>query len=595
MALALPQAAVRLQSEPDGSSVDGSARHSAHDGGGSSSHRARKRSSSRNRDRGAAAENVQTAVRLRPLLPSEGGRGSMVRPVSCVEVGENGRVVLYDPQKPQQMGRAFDCNFAFDSSNSSSEGFADQRHIFDTLGAEMVQNATEGINCCLIAYGQTGTGKTHTVHGDWQDQEQRGILPRLSEGLFQQLETKTAEGCTARVLISYIEVYNNRLRDLFAPPRDEGAKLEIHTHPAVGTYVNNLQELPVQDFKDVSRQVSRGERAKKIARTEMNDRSSRSHTIFSFKVEIKHAAHGHSMSTIQVVDLAGRENEQTTQVKGDRFRELTYINRSLFDLANCVHALNDGSREHVPFRNSKLTMLLSESLSTNSRTTLLATLTPSPTGYEENLLTCRFLESTGRISTIPVPNRFSSEEVRGRLQDELETMRNTLGQIATEDPLYQSRKTLLSQFSRVWGAEDASTEELRAAALIAEATKAQVSALQKDNLRAARVLNGAQATISRLEDANTEASVALDEVQGRLGALRLKLRQIQGQGSSFSTPASTARSARSEGDRDRARASIGLPTLGSAERRGHSERSRRPSAVQADVQVSISLPPIEIL
>eukprot|EP00913_Durusdinium_trenchii_P000073 g66.t2 len=127
----------------------------------------------------------------------------------------------------------------------------------------------------------------------------------------------------------------------------------------------------------------------------MNNRSSRSHTIFSFKVEVRGTGHN-SLSTMQVVDLAGRENEQTSECKDERFRELRFINRSLFELANCISALCDGNREHVPFRNSKLTMLLSDSLSSNSRTTLLATLTPSPTGFDENMLTCRKSKASSR-------------------------------------------------------------------------------------------------------------------------------------------------------------------------------------------------------
>ncbi|OLP93547.1 Kinesin-like protein KIF1A [Symbiodinium microadriaticum] len=362
----------------------------------------------------ASNEFVQTAVRLRPFLPNELSKLGTA-PVSCVEMKPNGHVVLSDPEKPQQPGREFECTFAFDSSRPKSDNYSDQRTIYNSVGAEMVMHGTTGFNCCLIAYGQTGTGKTHTVHGDWQSHEHRGLLPRISEGLFQRLDQCRAEGASWRVRISYIEVYNDRLRDLLEhagpslsrtendspsprriskPGTAAGPRLEIRNHPAVGVYVENLQELPVEHLRDVARLVSKGEKAKKMERTTMNDRSSRSHTIFMFKVEVRNASNGDHMSTVQVVDLAGRENEQTSECKGDRFRELRHINRSLFDLASCIHALCDGNRDHVPFRNSKLTMLLSDSLASNSRTTLLATLTPSSAGFDENILTCRFLEST---------------------------------------------------------------------------------------------------------------------------------------------------------------------------------------------------------
>jgi len=208
----------------------------------------------------------------------------------------------------------------------------------------------------------------------------------------------------------------------------------------------------VQSLRDAGRLVSIGERLRHTATTSMNQRSSRSHTLFSFKLEVRNAPSGEGssrMATVQICDLAGRENEQTSECTGERFRELTFINRSLFQLANCVHALSDGSREHVPFRNSKLTMLLSESFQRNSRTYLLATLTPSASGYEENLLTCRFLESTGRIATQPTANRFSSEDVALQLQDEIERMRQQLGLSEPQEVPAQlkSRQHLLNYLS----------------------------------------------------------------------------------------------------------------------------------------------------
>eukprot|EP00434_Breviolum_minutum_P005174 symbB.v1.2.004561.t1/scaffold239.1/size255824/4 len=432
MAPQLPQAAVAAQDE-----LDASPRSVRRRSGRSASPTKSGLRGDRTPGRNPKAEKVQTAVRLRPFLTTELIKGSSTlspnwerqssssssHVISCVEMKPNGHgVVLYDPEKPHQPGREFECTYAFDSSQPQSRDYADQSTIYKCLGADMVMHGTTGYNCCLVAYGQTGTGKTHTVHGDWQSQDQRGLLPRIAEGLFERL-ARLPRGDTGRVRISYIEVYNDRLRDLFSTtarseydgsprtPRVDpknfasggGNRLEVRTHPEVGVYVENLQELPVETFRDVAKHVARGEKAKKVERTTMNDRSSRSHTIFSFKVEVRggsNAAQHNSLSTMQIVDLAGRENEQTSECKDERFRELRYINRSLFELANCILALCDGNRDHVPFRNSKLTMLLSESLSSNSRTTLLATLTPSTKGFDENILTCRFLESTGGLEML---------------------------------------------------------------------------------------------------------------------------------------------------------------------------------------------------
>eukprot|EP00913_Durusdinium_trenchii_P000074 g67.t1 len=234
-------------------------------------------------------EKVQTAVRLRPFLNLELAkiaqweRRSEHSSYSCVEMKPDGHVTLHDPEDatcwPNQPGRDFECTFAFDSSQPQSSQYADQSTIFEGVGADMVMHGTTGYNCCLVAYGQTGTGKTHTVHGDWQSHEHRGLLPRIAEGLFARLG-KLAEGDTWRVRISYVEVYKDRLRDLLSGTRMEyessprstkgalgGKGLEVRAHPEIGVFVENLQELPVESFRDVARHVARGERAKKIERT----------------------------------------------------------------------------------------------------------------------------------------------------------------------------------------------------------------------------------------------------------------------------------------------------------------------------------------
>jgi len=412
------------------------------------------------------AQRILTGVRVRPPLAYE---RNIKDAAVCVQIELPDRVVLTDPQRQQSL--AFDCNYAFDSSDPSSEQFATQEDVYNGLGGPIVEQAAQGYNCCLCAYGQTGTGKTHTIHGEWNSAEGRGLLPRIAEGLLSRLEEYKKAGAQVRMHASYIEIYNNKLFDLLStataqrpppagprsspvPPmpvsaRKGNSRLEIHTHPTIGVYVDNLSEIAVSTVRDVGRLVAVGERHRHTATTSMNSRSSRSHTIFSFKLEVQHLPDsGPRMATVQVVDLAGRENDQTSECKGERFKELTFINRSLFQLANCVHALSEGE-DHVPFRNSKLTMLLSESFQRNSRTHLLATLTPSSSGYEENMLTCRFLESTGRITTQPTVNRYCSEDLQGQLQCEIETMRQELGlsEGGNVMPMLKSRQLLLAHIT----------------------------------------------------------------------------------------------------------------------------------------------------
>lgn len=468
---------------------------------------ARSHVSSRKRGRRQQPEDLEritTGVRLRPhIIPGQfndtGG--------SCVRIEPCGRVTLLDPKSNQS--RCFECDFAFDSSDPESVDYANQEALYLGIGSQIVDNATQGFNCCLIAYGQTGTGKTHTIAGDWSVPKNRGLLPRIAEGLFSNLDDLRIDDSERLVQVSYIEVYNDKLIDLLVPtrtPRKKQAKLDIHTHPTIGVYVENLLEVTVKGPADVERLAMSGDKARRTESTSMNDRSSRSHTIFSLKLEVR--GDKHRMATVQIVDLAGRENETASACVGERMRELTFINRSLFYLANCVAALSGGAAEHVPFRNSKLTTLLSESLQNNSRTQLLGTLTPARGHYEDNLFTCRFLESCRRIATKPTLNLFSSEDLRGQLQREIDTMRKELGQVQEEvdDGLLKSRQLLLRKYSMLDRAHVTSVN--RSAAKHRDMSDACD--------RAWKSLSEASSALQRLEEANAGAKACLEKAEGQL-------------------------------------------------------------------------------
>mmetsp|Transcript_78585 Transcript_78585/g.139446 ORF Transcript_78585/g.139446 Transcript_78585/m.139446 type:complete len:674 (-) Transcript_78585:166-2187(-) len=600
-------------------------------------------------------ERVKTGVRLRPYLAHEnrGGRDANIN--GCVRIEPPNRVNLIDPQ--QQSIRGFECDFALDSSDPSASSYANQQTVYQRIGAQMVDDATQGFNACLCAYGQTGTGKTHTVVGDWLSGQGRGLLPRIAHGLFVKAGQLRNQGAQMRVQASYIEIYNNRLRDLLASdthsavrrsgsergreiarpatgpasprgasagPRNPGAAataavamgagaredqgLKIHTHPDVGVYVENLSDHMVTSFEDVGRLVGIGERARHTAKTSMNNKSSRSHTIFSLKVEVCNCPpdNGHRMATVQVVDLAGRENEQDSECTGERFRELTFINRSLFHLASCVYALSDGTRDHIPFRNSKLTLLLSESFQNNSRTCLLGTLTPSISGYEENLLTLRFLESTGHIATFPVANRFSVEQLRGRLQDELERMRKTLGLDGHE---VLSREALLRSVNQTW--DDAATK----AALEREGASqkyknAKEAVLFEACTKAGKSLHNAEGALARLQQENSSLSACLGDAERQLSAVEEMVQQIKMQRAAKRTGVSREGSKlRSERGASRLSSpdsgfsldmaeteSVGrlaLPPLPAAAAKSDGQRDAKAGA--PTVTFSVSLPPIIVL
>lgn len=544
-----------------------------------------------------------TAVRLRPLSLLEQHRGEGAGASACASIEPPNRVTLHDPKA--QVGRVFECDFAFDSSDTKSPNYADQRAVFDHIGTSLVDHACSGFNACLCAYGQTGTGKTHTLLGEWSSASQRGILPRLSEALCQQVDALHARlGADAKVQVSYIEIYNESLRDLLAAaapsggpnaarptPRGKSGQLQIHTHPSVGVYVENLSAHTIRSHADVGRLVALGSRARSTAATSMNKTSSRSHAIFSFRLETRQPAAlevQSCMSLIQVVDLAGRESEQTSKTTGERFRELTFINQSLFHLASCVHALSDGSRDHIPFRNSKLTLLLSESFQRNSRTCLLATLTPSPSGFEENLLTCRFLESAGRIFTYPVVNNMTIEDLKGQLQQEIQVIRGELERAGSltnihSDKQLRSREALLRQIlSSQW------PETLRKPGDKAAFLKVAADVVGD-------YMSDAEAAMRRLDELNAAIATSICSAETRLAAAETVVRAL-----GFGPPAAAPATPNPVPT---------MPQLAIQEEQEGQETARLPSAVapkvssnarkspkgEVSVTFEVSLPPIVML
>jgi len=546
----------------------------------------------------AQGERVTVGVRIRPLLEREkaqrGGHSAWIEPPN--------KVILQDPQSKQ--GRALECDFAFDSTDPTCKNYADQKVVYEAIGSKIVSQTLAGYNSCLLAYGQTGTGKTYTIIGDYAGHvEEYGLLPRIADNLFVELSRLQRDGATVHVQASYVEIYNNQLADLLSmegqnqrqvpggkPPvqpagaNKKDAKLVIHTHPDVGVYVENLSELAVSTAEEVHTLLVAGARRRHTAKTSMNDRSSRSHTVFSLKVELRNMGESgsHRMATAQVVDLAGRENEESTEVTGDRLKELTFINRSLFQLANCISALTQSSREHIPFRNSKLTMLVSESFHRNSRTCLLAALTPAVNGYDENLLTCRFLESARRVVTKPYVNEFSSDDLKTKLEDEVIRIQKQLANFEVNESELHSRQALLKYVSKSW----MDFEEAMSRFLAEQPENGSAFAMRKAMLSdvcavVGKSLDGASNAVQNLESKQVEIVSSLGKAESQLTAVEdrvQKLREKRG----FSVPAKPSSS--------RSQESVRLPPVVPSERSLTRNGGSAPS-----VTVSVSLPPVVVL
>merc|ERR1719487_2181184 len=253
-------------------------------------------------------------------------------------------------------------------------------------------------------------------------EEGPGLLPRALEDIFFQSGV-----ADFRYILSFYEIYNEKIIDLLAsagpevllssPTNNNRGQPKVHFHPRYGAFVSDLNELQVENFDEAIWLLRIGIQGRKTAATAVNDRSSRSHALCQLRLEAKGVSAGAKRtSSMTFVDLAGREQEKVTQCRAERFKELTLVNRSLFYLARCIRTLatggtvNTGSAWHH-FRNSKLTMLLGHALSGNSKTALLATLSPGRDAFEDSLSTLRFCDSVKNVQARPVLVELSNEDI----------------------------------------------------------------------------------------------------------------------------------------------------------------------------------------
>ena len=326
------------------------------------------------------------------------------------------------PTKAQSKRIMEEKKFTFDNSfwshNVDDEHYADQEDIYNVLGEEFLDHNFEGYHTCIFAYGQTGSGKSYTMMGKT---EKPGIIPRTCEDLFQRIESNTSPHVSYTVRVSYFEVYNEHVRDLLTSRPQTGAHpnyLKIREHPTEGPYVKDLTELAVKNYHELLRCMRMGDASRTTASTKMNDTSSRSHAVFTIMLkQIHHDLQTDStterMARIRLVDLAGSERAKSTEATGQRLREGSNINKSLTTLGRVIAALatqpntrGKSRKDVVPYRDSILTWLLKDSLGGNSKTAMIACI--SPTDYDETLSTLRYADQAKHIRTRAVVNQDST-------------------------------------------------------------------------------------------------------------------------------------------------------------------------------------------
>ncbi|KAJ8946561.1 hypothetical protein NQ318_008291 [Aromia moschata] len=270
-----------------------------------------------------------------------------------------------------------------------------QIDLYQCIAVPIVEKVFDGYNGTIFAYGQSGTGKTYTMVGDVRRNELKGIVPNIFSHIFTQISLSNKD-ISYVVTVTYLEIYNEEIRDLLSG--DTNKKLTVREKPGLGVYVKDLLGFTVDSLEGVTEILLKGNKNRATGSTKLNDTSSRSHAIFSILIESRNRVNNKTTyGKLNLVDLAGSERVNKTLATGDRLREAQKINLSLSVLGNVISALVDGKASYIPYRNSKLTRLLQDSLGGNSLTAMIATISPSEVDFEESIYTLMYADRVRHI------------------------------------------------------------------------------------------------------------------------------------------------------------------------------------------------------
>uniref|UniRef100_A0A8C9Z968 Kinesin family member 13B n=1 Tax=Sander lucioperca TaxID=283035 RepID=A0A8C9Z968_SANLU len=346
-------------------------------------------------------------------------------------------------------------------NESQKDKFAGQDVVFQCLGESLLDSAFMGYNACIFAYGQTGSGKSYTMMGS---AERPGLIPRLCSSLFGRTVQEAREGESFTVEVSYMEIYNEKVRDLLDPKGNRQA-LRVREHKVLGPYVDGLSRLAVSCYKDIESLMSEGNKSRTVAATNMNEESSRSHAVFNIilthtLMDLQSKTSGEKVSKLSLVDLAGSERAAKTGAAGERLKEGSNINKSLSTLGLVISALADqgagkNRSKFVPYRDSVLTWLLKDSLGGNSRTAMVATISPAADNYDETLSTLRYADRAKSIVNHAVVNEDPNARIIRQLREEVEKLKEQLTEAESmkapelKDRLEESEK-LIQEMTVTW-------------------------------------------------------------------------------------------------------------------------------------------------
>lgn len=356
-----------------------------------------------------SGETVRVVVRCRPMSEKEVARGCV--PIVNMDA-KTGAVNLRCPDRPNEVDKTFTFDAVYDWNSL-------QRSIYDHTAAGIVSSVMNGYNGTIFAYGQTGAGKSFTMSGKKEPAELRGIIPNAFDHIFNEIQKEGDKQFLVRA--SYLEIYNEEVRDLLG--KDPTQKLELKEKVDSGVYVKDLTSFICKSVSEIEHVMKVGARNRAVGETNMNAESSRSHSIFTIVVETSEkGADGEQhirVGKLNLVDLAGSERASKTGATGKQLVEGSKINLSLTALGNVISALVDGKATHIPYRDSKLTRLLQDSLGGNTKTVMVANIGPADYNYEETLSTLRYANRAKNIKNKPRINEDPKDAMLREFQEEI--------------------------------------------------------------------------------------------------------------------------------------------------------------------------------
>uniref|UniRef100_A0A1Y1MBY0 Kinesin-like protein n=1 Tax=Photinus pyralis TaxID=7054 RepID=A0A1Y1MBY0_PHOPY len=444
-------------------------------------------------------ENVRVVVRVCPAIKKEDSET-----VLMIEPREN-ILTLSKPQMARE-SKTFQFNHIFTPACT-------QLNLYQKAAQPIIEQFFNGYNGTIFAYGQTGSGKTHTMSGNQYVDELKGIIPNTFSHIFSKIAKDSGEKSFV-VTATHIEIYNEEIRDLLSSNPNQ--KLELRECVDTGVYVKGVMSYTVDCVESINKLIEISSANRKTRATLMNKFSSRSHAIFTVTIETKdNLSSKVTFAKLNLVDLAGSERLKRSQVTGHGFKEAIHINQSLFVLSNVISALVEQNSSHIPYRQSKLTRLLQDSLGGNSKTVMIATISPCNADYEETLNTLRYASRTKLIKNSVRLNIQTNAGLIENLENEIQHLQSKLVLIVEEQKV---KKRPCKPDMEIFDLEQVKNE-----------LNSRISALQNKILIGGRTIQEQEFLLESVSDEIQKLDKSQQELQDTLGEKQNERIGLEGQ------------------------------------------------------------------